>query len=377
MTTAPFDSSVAQLLAQTHEQTLRCELALGTGQTIQLDPPVDYSIDWDETRSPYVQASFDFPVPATQEILDQIDPRLLLWLSVYVAYRLPSGDYDEQLMARLNVRERKLRRSDDNNAVMTLDCASAELLLIESGGPNVTAGDSVATYSNLKAAVTTFVTDLFAGTPLSTIITTGPTSTTGSVDVPLRPNPWDALSDLADQYDHNIYDPGFGSQFVVEPRVVNVGDVRHTLTVGANGTVMGSATGITRDDWANWVVVTYEWTTAAGVAQVAGGNAFLTGGPYGTSTSGYKILVDNSRQFKGSTAAGNRAAATILRRMLARSRSYVIDAVPAWWLRPGHTIALQLPLGNQERHLLSRVSFAPGRMQLETRLPDTASIIGE
>jgi hypothetical protein len=144
--------------------------------------------------------------------------------------------------------------------------------------------------------------------------------------------------------------------------------------VGSNGTILTSSSGVTRDDWANWVTVWYVWTGSTGTPFVSGGYANVTAGPYAPAASGYKILLER-RPVPGTPTSGNRVAATILRRMLARSRSYTVDAVPAWWLRPEDTITLQLPLGEQERHLVSRVAFAPGRMSIETRLPDTASTV--
>jgi len=375
MTTAPFHPSVEQLISQPHEQGIRAVAVLGTGAELPLDI-VDYEISFDERRTPYVQGTIDVPVPSDQATLDALDPRTLIRVKVFVWYRLPSGVVDEHQLLYLQARRRRLTRSDDNRAVLTLDLTSSEAAFIDALTPSpLSSEDATWTASTLKNAVGSLLSDAFTGTPMAGVIANGPTIG-GSVELPLVPHPWDAVSDAADALDFDVYDPGMFVEWLVEPRVLVTGQPSLTLSVGANGTIMTSETGVSRDDWANWVAVTYEWTTSAGARGTAGGFANVTGGPYTPASAGYKILTDH-RLMYGTNAQATRASRTILQRMLARSRSYSLSAVPAWWLRPRQTVALTLPLGSQERHLVSSVSFSPGTMRLTTRLPDTASVIGE
>lgn len=368
---APFADDVAQLVTQTHEQRVRL-VAEVAGPDLDLDVS-DYSIDWDETRTPRVQGSFDVAPPEDQATLDLLDPRTLVKVRLYAAYRLASGEFDEQQVAVLYLRYRRLRRVG-TDVVLTLDLASSEAMFIDGTGPNPSAADSAGTWPSLVSAVTTYVTDVFAGTPLSSIGVVG-TAVTPPVDLPMAPHPWDALSDAAEQYDVNIYDDG-DELIRVTPRQYLASDAVLALSVGTNGTIVSSSSGVSRDDWANWVSVWYAWTDAAGASQWDGGYANVVSGPFAPAAAGYKI-VTVERSMKGDAAAGNRLARTTLRRMLARARSYTIEALPAWWVRPERTVTLQLPLGAQERHLVSRVAFRPGVMTIETRLPDTASVIGE
>lgn len=372
-TAAPFVDEVAQLITQVHEQRLTVTLDLAGPTSLTLDV-ADHDIDWDETRTPRVQGYLDVPVPEDQATLNLIDPRTLVKVHLLAAYRLGSGEWDEHEVAVLYLRNRRVVRSPGSD-VLRLIVASAESLFIDASGPNPTAdGSSLFTQPSLTAAVRYYVTSLFAGTPLAAMPTDG-ADFTPPVDVPIAPHPWDALSDLAEQYDANIYDNGT-ARFTVAPRQLLAAETVLALSVGTNGTIMTSNTGISRDDWGNWVAVFYNWTDGAGISQWDGGAAHVLSGPFAVAAAGYKV-VTVERNMWGSVTTGNRLAATILRRMLARSRSYTIQAVPAWWVRPESTITVQLPLGEQERHLVSRVGFRPGAMTIETRLPDTASVIGE
>lgn len=368
--TGAFAAEVAQLITQTHEQRMTVQVDVAGPLTLTLDV-IDWSIDWDEARTPRVQGQFICAVPESQATLDLIDPRTLVPVHVLPAYRLRSGEWDEHEVAKLYLRKRTVTRRD-GDAAMILDVASLEALFIDALAENPTAGDSTYTATDLTAAMRQLVTDAFAGTPLAGTPTDGAV-TSPPLTIPTAPHPWDSISDQAEQYDVNIYDNGTG-RFTVAPRRTTVADAVLSLSVGANGTITESSTGVTRDDWANWVAVSYIWRTAAGAQLTDGGYANVTAGPFAPASAGYKILTV-TKNMKGDNAAGNRLGRTTLRRMLARSRSYSITSVPAWWVRPEDTVTLQLPLGSQERHLVSRVGFTPGSMTIETRLPDTASTI--
>lgn len=365
-----FAPEVAQLITRTHEQRVTITADVAGPATLTLDV-LDYDLDWDETRTPRVQGSVDVAVPETQATLDLLDPRTLVKVHVIAAYRLLSGVWDEHEVAQVYLRQRRVTRSE-SGAVLRLDLASAESLLIDGLGENPTAGDATYTATDLTAATRQLVTDCFAGTPLAGMPTDG-VVTSPPLTIPTAPHPWDAISDQAEQYDVNIYDNGTG-RFTVARRRTTVADAVLSLSVGANGTIIESTSGVTRDDWANWVAVSYLWTTAAGAQLTDGGYANVTAGPFAVANAAYKILTV-TKNMKGDNASGNRLARTTLRRMLARSRSYSVTSVPAWWVRPEDTVTLQLPLGSQERHLVSRVGFRPGAMTIETRLPDTSSTI--
>jgi hypothetical protein len=374
MGAAPFADEVAQLITQTHEQRVRVVADFPTGADLELDV-VDYDIDWDETRSPRVQGSFTVTPPEDQAQLDRLDPRTLVKLRVLAAYRLGSGVWDEHEVAVLYLRRRTLRR-DADDARLVLDATSMEALFIDGLSANPTAdGTSVFAADSLVAATRQYVNDCFTGTPLAGTTTDG-VDFTGPVSVPLSPHPWDALADLCDQFDAVIYESGDGVFRVAQRKTTVDSDGVLALSVGTNGTLLSSDSGVSRDEFANWVSLYYQWTDAAGAQHSAGSYARVTSGPFDVSTAAYKIVVE-TRPMYGTVAQAKRAAAVIQRRLLARSRSYSVTAVPAWWVRPEQTVTLQLPLGSQERHLVSRVGFRPGAMTIETRLPDNQSVIGE
>lgn len=376
MTTSPFAPEVEQLITGSHTQTFRAVAVLPDEGDLELDV-LDHSVDWAEFRTPRVQARLDVTLPDNQDVLDQLDPRRLVRVKLFAGYVLPSGALDEQQVANLGLRRRTVTRDGESgDARMSLDLASDEALILDASGPNPSAADGTYTQPSLATAVLTVFTQLLDGTPAAGPGFVNEAPNTGTVTIASAPHPWDALSDVAEQYDQQIYDNG-DRVFRIAAREPVVSESALTLVGGPNGTVLSSSTGADRDNWANWVTLTYEWTDAAGASQSTGNYArVLPGSPFAPEQAGYKILTE-VRDMPSTEAAAGKVAASILRRMLARARTYTIDAVPAWWLRPGHTVTVQLPLGDQERHLVAAVGFSPGRMTIQTRLPDNASTIGE
>lgn len=127
------------------------------------------------------------------------------------------------------------------------------------------------------------------------------------------------------------------------------------------------------------VTIRYDWRTPAGVESTVYGTARVTAGPFAVGTVGYKILTE-TRDQATTQAAANVAAATVLGRLLARSRGLSVTCVPCWWVRPRNTVTYYPSGGGDEqRHLVSSVSFdlEAMEMDIQTRLPDADSTIGE
>lgn len=377
MGTLPFDASVAQLVAQPHEQTVRVTATLPGGTVVDLNV-VDYALDFTERRAPRCSLTLTCALPDESTLL-AFDPRTYVVIRFYAGYRLPSGVLDEQLVAKLHLRERRVNRP---NNTMVLVAASSEFLVIDQSqiAPG-TASFQTSDPRGLIGYTQAYVNDWLSYGPMG--------APTWDIRANVDREPfvfdaayrdwWDLVWDAFTAAGLDLYDNGVGV-WTVAPMPTEVStDVDHDLSVGAGGTITASDAGLDRDQWANLVHVTYRWDEkdSAGVTSDSWvrGRAAVTGGPYTEAAAGLKVLVDE-REGHPSQNQADGAAASLLRRLLSRSRSLSIDAVSAWWLRPGHTVTSQLPTGPQERHLVAGVTFRTGgQMSVLTRLPDTVSTI--
>lgn len=117
----------------------------------------------------------------------------------------------------------------------------------------------------------------------------------------------------------------------------------------------------------------YTWKDAAGIEKTIYGEALVPGtGKYGVDAIGY-ITYTEERSGPIAKFQADAAAQNVLAHKITLGRSIKLEAVSALWLRPSHTVTIQLPTGEQERHLVQSVTFAPteGRMTVTTRQPET------
>lgn len=375
MTTAPFDPSVALLVTDAHEQVVSASAVLldGAGDVLPLDLLPGSVLERDETRSPRVTAQLTCAVP-DQATIDQLDPRAGVRVRIDAGYRLSSGAFDIHQVADLGLIRRTVRRPDN---VLTLDLSSDEARIVESGGwfPLVNARPTLTTYQSGPWWIQW---QLQGVVPGLRVVNADPS--TDPVELPdTFPDRWDMIADVADQLDADVYDPG-DRTFYITPRTYATAVPSARLSVGALGTITRSAASLDRQDWANWVGINYLWTGADGTPHQQIGSAMVTSGPLRVDgPAGWRTYLLTRHDHPTTAAQANRSAATLLRRLLSRSRSLDLDAVAMWWLSPGATVTVQLPTGGQERHIVSSVRFDLARhtMAVTTRLPDTANVIGE
>lgn len=323
----------------------------------------DATISWDEKRSPRVQASLTCKVPDAQETLDRIDPRTGARLWVTMGYVLPGGREESHLMADLTLRSRVVSRPDDTMAIEGL---SDEALLIDA--------TDTATGNISNATTTGAITSV-----INQIITTVPTvvGTTGpAVSSTLFEDRWTCINDLADRIEAQVYDDGLRNWYITS--VPGLTAASHFLTVGEDGTIISSEAGMTRDDgWANYVWLRYEWDVA-GVANLRQSQRRITSGPMAAVAGNYKIVKVVREGLSATQTEADAAATALVKRMSTRGRTFSVEAIAAYWLRPGDTIDVQLPLGGIESHIISAITFSPveGTMQIDTRLPDGTMTYG-
>lgn len=334
---------------------------------------VSGTVTFDETWSPHVQADLVCALPSDQAVLDALDPRDLVRVRVSAGYIYPGGVEDVHEFVDLGLRSRPVRRPDNT---MSLTLASDEALVQDAGECVYefysTPGWSLPSMLTGRLPVTLGYTPTFD-------LTDCPTT-----DVPVTfsssAKQWDTYKEAVDVVGGWLRDRG-DRTWTCTTWPTTVGQPVHLLRTGVNGTVTESDVTLDREEWANVVVVTYTWTNTSGVGDAVTGWAYITGsrqgitGPSGSPRPGMKLYRE-VRQGQATTAQATAAARAILSRRLRRARAATLKARAAYWVRPGKTVAVQLPVGGQELHLVSRVTFDLGRgeMTLTTRQPDNTPI---
>lgn len=366
MSPSPYTDAVAGLISQSHRQVFRAQAVVPNVGTITL-LPVDGALRFDENVAPRAQLDATFVVPGDTTTVEALDPRNGARVECRAGYVLPGGAEDVALVGDLGMRTRTVRRPDNT---MRLTAHSDEALVIDNGP--VVAGSVTA--STAPLAIQALLNQALEPDPGSVTISHPDNTATSVVDISDR---WTALDDLADSIGADVFDNGL-RQWSIVSRPVTASESVLILAIGAGGLLTESEAELGRNDWANTVQIIYRWRTAGGTDSQIVGTAVVSGGPYVPAAAGTRTITLR-RETPTTQAKANAAAKAVLARMLSRSRSYTLSAPSAWWLRPGHTVTVQLPTGDQERHLVSAVAFSlrDHRMTVQTRLPDAASVIGE
>lgn len=316
------------------------------------------SVTFDEAQAPRVEASIQTPIVAGSEL---VDARTGARLELFAGYVRDDGSEDVQLLADLG-----LRRTPRSHAagILTLVARSDEALVID-------ASPAVAekiTAMSPAAAVTSLLGKTLSPAPyVEDNLTTSGTVTLDPIE-----DRWAALQDLADRYGAQVFDDGTRTWHAM-PSPSSLAPVPdHVIAPGDGGTLLDVDEGVDRDQWANYVRVRYRWRTGAGADAQVIATAYVSTGPYAVTGPAGRRILEVDRDAATTQAEANAVARAMLLRALSRAESLEVRAVAAYWLRPGHTVDVQLPRGGRRvRHLVSRVSFDPvdGTMTLRTRLP--------
>lgn len=327
------------------------------------------TITFDESWSPHVQASLTCKVPADQEILDLLDPRTGGRVQVYGGYRYNDGTTDVHLLGDLGIRDRVVRRPQNQ---MVLAAHSDEALLQDdlwAGGTNI---PQTGLYEAISWCLEQVFTDPDIATPLSPEVS--PELLTDTV-MELGDTFWEAVAAVADFGGLWVYDDGTRT-WHIDPRPANAGSSVHQLLTGPTGNITGSEAGLGRDDgWANAVLLVHQWRDSGGTDHVRKSLARVTSGSMSVANAGMKATTVR-RSIAATQAAINKAAAGMVNRTISRGRAFNVEAPSAYWVRPGTTVTISLPTGPQERHLVASTSFRfpSGAMSVRTRVPQDVTI---
>jgi hypothetical protein len=329
------------------------------------------SLTFDELQAPYAQLNMRSIAPETQTALDRLDPRLFPRVDVTMGYRFHDGREETERMASLGIDTRSVDRPANT---LTLVAQGDERLVMDRG-----VGTEPVTFTSSDEAFGAIVRLIRLAIPNAPTRDDGtrvygwvPADST--VVVEPGDNPISAVIDVSDRVgDLWTYADGLGVWHITR-RPVLASTPFLSLTVGERGTIVKSTSRLSRDDWANSVLLRHKWREGDEDRSVVVW-ADVSTGDYRVGKIGAKrVVLDRATPIDFVTAS--QAATSLLRRYSSRGRTLTVEAVADYRLRPGHTISVQLPQGGADLHLVSAVTFEQptGTMTIRTRVPDDAEL---
>lgn len=361
--TAPWAADSAAVIAQSHGQVIRARADHPSwAAPVELDVE-DVRVTFEERRAPRAAATLTVTLPDLT-LADLLDPRAGVRVLVDAGYVRPGGVEDVQPLVNLG-----LRRVEPDHAAgtLTLEAAGDESLLIDAAPT----ANAVLTGSSHADAIATLINYAISPPPMFLPAVTG-----DPVTIDPMTDRWDTAQDLADRLGAQLYDDGLRAWHLDPTASTLTADPSLDLTVGEGGTILSSRPTLDRDAWHNYVLLRYRWRDTAGTDQQVMATAYLADGPFAvTGPTGRRIMLDE-REVPTTQAVANAAAAAVLARAQTRARTCTVEAIAAYWLRPGHTVTLRThPDLPAEVHLVQSVTFRPmdGLMDVQTRIPDPAT----
>lgn len=369
MTTAPWHPSAIGRLATSQRHIFRLTAHTRTG-----DVPLEVvtgTVTEDEDSAPRWTSTISCRVPATQDVVDALDPRSNVRVTIEAGYDLPVVGPNVYTLCELDLLDCVIRRPQ-NDMVLTLGGRESRLTdtVAVSPGPVWTASSDAATA--LRWLIATFdPTSLVDGPDALGPFVTGQDATR------LQPgdNPWSMVATIADRVGVEVWADGDGL-WHIDPAPTLAGITSAWLATGANGNLTSTQSKRSRRGFYNAVVVVHEYVTDSG-PQRSIGYAAVTSGPYSVNAIG-RWAIKVTIPFRGTVADAEAAASTMVARGVSRGRALGLEAAnAAYWVRAGlSTIQAQLPTGKAERHLVARQDFdlPSGGWHVTTRLPENATI---
>lgn len=346
-----------------------------TAHPIDADPfaldfvPDSLQVTFSEDWAPYAQVDVSLPAH-DPDLLELLDPRKNCRIRVAAGYVYPTERTEVFPLADVALRERPVTRPADlvNLKAASDEARAQDYRLMYSGAfPRTGVNEAVAWLLG------------FALAPAAPVIRSdfGARAFAAGLDeieAAVGDDVWGVLDDVAARTGVRIWCDET-NVWRISARPENAGPTSLALTVGADGTIITSESGLSRETWYNAAVLVYRWTDAANVEHIRYGRAQAMTGPYSVPEVGAKVYHEEITR-PASQAAANRAAVSRLRNLLTRGRSLSLSAGAAYWVRPGMTAKVTLPTGEPENHLVQSVTFHPhsGLMDLVTRQPHNTTI---
>lgn len=331
--TSPFDLRALSDLSSDLEATCVVTATSATGDPLGVLDVDSLVLTLDEAWAPHarLEATCSHPDPR------MLDPRTAVRINLSLGYRYAGGTLDQHPIASMLL----WNWEPTSDGKIAIEAQGDELYLMEwthlaysktyaVGTPIV---DVIVDELSVSIGRTPIV-EASRAAQLSEPLTIG----TGTIV-------WDIIKTLSDQAGVWTYADPLGL-WHVKPRPTSTGQSVVQATTGPGGIVTFEENGMSRDRWANTVILTY------GSGQTA--YATQTVGPFGTATVGVVAARETtSAPWPGAAAAAS-AAETILRLKITLGDRRAFTALAAWWLRPGDTLTTP----DLDRVLASRVRFS-------------------
>lgn len=371
MSTFPYAADAEERIRHSARHIITATAYPDGAAPVELDVE-DGSVEFDDSRAPRIQASLTCKIPADKSILDALDARKTFRVQIFAGYKYDSVTEDVQLLADLHVRQREIRRPS-NRMVLTL--WSDEGLAMDY---KRLAWDSQPPQSNLLDAVDYHVTIASYGGTKPAVVsdypdTFGSAAVAGLVQEPGQDS-WSLVHESAARAGVSVYCESDRTWRIAKPQEISA-DTALNITTGGGGILIESNSVTSKENFHNAVCLRYQWKDTSNVDHTEYGHAYVATGPFSLDAIGYNSYVED-RKTPVTPDQANAAAEATLRALSRRGRSFVLNSVSAYWLRPSATVTATLPEGEQERLLVSAVyfNFPSGSMSVRLRQPEDFEI---
>lgn len=338
-----------------------------TGAPIPLDV-AGVSLTFDETWSPYIQADIVVKLIDDQATLDRLDPRFNCRVKLTLGYVYDAKETDAHMVADLHLRTREVMRP--SNEIKLIAWSDEGKLQDRKRWP----GDAIAPKTGVNEAVFWAAEVGNYSEPVEIVSQFNPgygANFLTEFDLGIGQDYGKIVIDVANRTNTWIRCDG-DRRWHITQRSEVAGVSAHKLMTGPDGTITSSDVALQREDYANNVILKYTWKDANNDEVTLFGTGITYGnGKHGIDTIGFNTYYEE-REGPITQYAADITAQNVLKYKLSRGRGTRIDAVAAYWLRPGMTVTIQLPTGEQERHLVRAITFTPqtGSMSVTTRQPE-------
>lgn len=356
--TSPYQPAAMEVLASTHRQRIYARVTSGpTTAVVEISAgTVSFSEDW----SPHQQ--FSLTSPALAEVLAVTDPRQPTMVEVLAGYELPGYGEDVQVLATGHVREDGTEQPGDG---LDLSCTSDELRTMDAlwmlarqtkSFPGVVEAleyllDYASPVPGRKFSQSIgyqYRPDLVAAVALE----------------PGKPV-WEQIYAIALAAGLWVYVDSSGA-WQLQPRPAAAGEAAAILREGPGSLVKKIRHTRSLEPYFTAALLRYTWKDGAGADQEIFGTWAPPPGSRAVGAGQKTFFAERNVQTDQYSA--DEAARLTVASLSTRGDSYSIDAVAAYWLRPGHTVSIG---DTGIRHIVKTVSFnlGAGTMTLATREP--------
>lgn len=362
--TAPYDAQALETIRTSHRQRVTATFYPKVGDPLELVVN-DGNVTLSEAWSPHAQVSLSCAGGLSAAQLASLDPRQAPKVEVHAGYVYPGGADDVQLLTTAVLAERRVVQPGDN---LELEANSAEMLAQDVIWLEATQTRS---YPGVAEAIDALLDYAGAGT-LNLYHDMGKayrSDLTSAVELERGASVWEIIYHLASQADRWLR-VGPDGTWHCTARATKASTTSVYLATSGTGSIVTRADDVlSRNGYYSAAMITYSWKNSSGVEQLITGT-WAPPAAAGMKGAGQKTLVLERKGRATQSGADNMAKATV-RNMSTRGASYQVDAVAAYWLRPGHTVQVTLANGTTARHICKQVVFhlGSGSMTVTTREP--------